>query len=217
MTKKLSITLLLLAVSIPTFSQHAIKGSAGLNYTFVGGGPDAVVYDSWKMGVNLGVTARIALIDEITIRPGVSYQYLLFDTFHQFVYAGAKAVSSTGTGSGVMRLSGEVHLGDCEDGQTRFSFSLGGGYALERPGTMTITWADFEGDRNLYTTQHQLRHRDYWYGSVGIDCEFPIAADLAIGTSLRFYGSRPKYNTYYTDDNTLLMLNCSIVYDLINF
>jgi hypothetical protein len=202
---------LTLAFSFPAVSQNKIQGGLGVNYPVTVDGSDVVLYEYWKIGINADVIAHIQILEPLSFRPGISYQYLFFHKYVQSLYFGPGAISSTGTGSHVVKLGGELHLGDLNATDARFSIFLGGGYAIERPGRMTITWADDPW------SEGNLPNRSCWYGSAGINLEIPITRELSIGSSVKYYRNKAKVPFSNATDDTIWMVNCSILYDIMHF
>jgi hypothetical protein len=208
---KWTLLFLTLALSFHAVSQNNIQGDLGINYPVTVDGSDNVLYEYWKIGINADVTAHIKILEPLSFRPGISYQYLIFHKYVQYLSFGPGAISSTGTGSHTVKIGGELHFGDLNERDTRFSIFLGGGYAIERPGRMTIIWADdpwFQGN---------LPNRRYWYGSAGINLEIPITSELSIGSSVKYF--RNKATSTFPDaaDDIIWMVNCSILYDIMQF
>jgi hypothetical protein len=210
-TMKWLIISLTLVISVNAFAQNKIQGSLGVNYPVEVDGSDNVLYEYWKFGINAGVNAHIKILEPISFRPGLSYQYLFFHKYVQYIYYGRGAVSSTGTGSHVVKLGGELHFGDVNEENIRLSLFLGGGYAMESPGRMTIVWADYP------TGGGSLPNRNYWYGSAGINFEFSIAKAFSIGTSVKYFRNKAQSTSSYATDDTLWMVNCSVLYDIMKF
>ena len=209
---KWTIILLTLALSINVFSQNKIQIDLGISYPAVVEGSDNVLYQFWKIGINTGVAAHLKILDALNFKPNISYQYLFFHKYIPFVLYGPGLVNSTGSGSHVVKLGGELHLGDVEENRIRFSIFLGAGYAIERPGKMAITWTD-----NPYGSSWQLPNRNYWYGSAGINLELSLTNYLSIGTSIKYFRNKAESNYPYASDDTIWLVNCSMLYDITIF
>jgi hypothetical protein len=209
---KYIIVLFTVTLSFNLFCQNKIQGSLGINYPVVVDGSDIVLYEYWKIGINGGVTAHCKILDALNFRPGISYQYLFFHKYAQYLSYGPGAVNSSGTGSHILKLGGELHLGDGEENRTRFSIFVGGGCAMERPGTMTITWADSPN-----SSTGKLPNRHYWYGSAGINLDFSVTKDFSIGTSIKYLRNKAEADFPNATDDTIWMVNCSILYDFMQF
>jgi hypothetical protein len=209
---KWTILFLTLVLSFNVFSQNKIQINLGMSYPAVVDGSDDVLYEYWKTGINTGVAAHIKILAALNFQPNISYQYLFFHKYYQYVSYGPGPVNSTASGSHVVKFGGELHLGDGEENRTRFSIFVGGGYAMERPGTMAITWTD-----DLYRSSWQLPTRNYWYGSAGINLEFSLTKHLSIGTSVKYFRNKAESISLYASDNTIWLVNCSMLYDIMLF
>jgi hypothetical protein len=115
-----------------------------------------------------------------------------------------------------VNLGGEACFEDKSNGNGHPYLFLGGGYALERPGKIYITWKDLESsNREIYTTEYQVQDRNYWYYSAGFGYGYSIAKDLDIKTSISFFANKVKVPTQYRTYNSYWMLNCSLAYDIV--
>jgi hypothetical protein len=214
---KWAILSLIFLLSCTAFGQNKIEGNVGINYPVSYGGSDQVLYQYWRVGIHTGVTAHLKILEAVNFRPLASYQYFFFQRFEQTLFAGSRAVDSKADGAHVVKFGGELHLEAGEGKGTRFSIFLGGGYAMERPPAMTITWWDFEGSQGIYTSEAPRLNRNYWYGSAGMNLEFSITRDLSIGTSVKYFVNKTQYTGMLATNDTCVMMNCSILYDFLNF
>lgn len=202
---------LTLAVSFTAVSQNKIQGGLGINYPLMVGGPDPVLYEYWKIGINADAAAHIKILKPLSFRPGISYQYIFFHKYTPYLYYGPGPTGSSGTGSHTLKIGSELHFGALDEKKTHFSIFLGGGYAIERPGKMTIRWADYPSFTDTPP------NRSYWYGSAGLSLEFPIASKLSIASSVKYFSNKAQATFPNATDDTIWMINCSIVYDIMQF
>jgi hypothetical protein len=206
--KKLIIITLLYSLNL--FSQYKLEGNAGISYPVYTSDYESPLYEYWKFGLNLGINGNIKLIDDINVIPFIRYQYLFFNKYIQYGRNGKTAINSSGNGANVLKLGAEINIWDNKNIIFRPYIILGGGYSIEKHGTMTIKWHNEMEE--IYSTETKYPDRNYWYFGGGIGVRLNISSDFNIRSSFKTYAHKSEYYGWYA---SYWMLDCNIFYTII--
>jgi hypothetical protein len=207
--KKLIIITLLYSLNL--FSQHKLEGNAGLSYPVYTNDYDGQLYNYWKLGLNVGLNGNIKLIEEMHLVPSIRYHYFFFNKYEQSIRFYDIAINSSGNGSHVLKLGVDVNILDNDNIILLPFIILGGGYTIEKYGTMKITWRNPDGD--IHTTVDKYPDRDYWYYVYGLGLRYNISSNFVIRTSLKSYANKSQFTD--SRNESYWILDCNIFYTII--
>lgn len=173
--------IVLFVLTADSTAQPNLMGSLVLNYPVAAA--DRSVYEYWRPGITVGLSADFPIADHFNIEPMLSYQYLLFDEYVQNFFGTATVVDSRADASVIVQTGAALIVQGSEESAFTPQLILGAGFQWVTIGSMTLTWRDLDG--SIEETQETPSSRDTWYITLGGGLEFRATDRLFVQTTIR--------------------------------
>jgi hypothetical protein len=139
--------------------------------------------DDWYPGVNLGVGLQFPILDWLEISPQFEYSHYFYERFYIGTYAQLRSfLSASGQPSHAYRFMIEGRLYDRASSAGSVYFSTGLAYVLEKLGTITQTWSDYQEP-----LMYQPPGRHFFAHALGLGGLIRLSDALFLELSLKAY------------------------------
>ena len=172
-------------------SQSAITIYSGVNYpsrSFSVDDESEYLNDHWMIGLNLGVSAEYLLTNWFSISPVVEYNHYQFNTYDKSeVVLTDNIKSSSGENSHIARFMMEAKLIDSAHDTADVYVSIGGGYIIEKTGSINATVVGYSGSTETQTLR--FGGKNYWANSVGLGYRYFLTRRNAVDFCIKYYSN----------------------------
>ena len=160
----------------------------------------------WKPSVSAGVCTHIQFTNWLNLKPCLSYDYYLYNSYYQDTGFEERFVASSGEGSHIFRIIAELQLIDQSAHKFKPYFETGGGYIVESIGSIHGTWEYLgrpEHSGNIFGVSNK-----YFAYSVGIGGIIFLSTDFNLDLSAKYFSN--------STDRFYYLFGLSVDYKILN-